>query len=114
MTAGVVNEIEIVKQPLGFLRNPTYVEAVVLVANTAQQVTVPVVVDAAAFILFTGNCDYYVAYGANPTAAVPSASTTDGSSNELNPTQRFLGTSVAKLSLISPQGGVVTLAFYKS
>ena len=101
---------EIVPESVGILRNPDYVDALVLVANTAVQLTMPA---GAAFVYMTSNCDIYVAYGANPTAVVPSVNVTDGTSNELNPAGRYIE-GVAKMSFISPQGGVVTVAIFRA
>ncbi len=102
--------LEVVKIPDGWIRNPNYVEAVVLVANTTQQVAIPAT---AAYATFSANTDFYVAYGSNPTAVVPVASTIDGSSNELNPLNRFFGLGeVAKMALISVAGGIVTITFW--
>lgn len=100
--------LEIINLPTGFLRPPDYVDARVLAAGVAEQHTVPA---GAAFVLFSANTDFFAAYGTNPTAVVPAADVTGGTSNELNPTQRYVQ-GLAKISLISSAGGIVTLAFY--
>lgn len=112
--AGSLRTLEVVKiiDGFGVMRNPSYVEAVVLVANASQQVTVPT---GATMCIFSSTVDFYAAYGSNPTAVVPGASTTDGSSNELNPLGRHIGLGeVAKIALISPSNGVVTISFWNS
>lgn len=103
-----MRNMEVVPLPIGGLRAPDFVDAVVLVANTAQQYTIPA---GAAFLVFTGTGNFYAAYGTNPTAAVPSASTTGGSSNELNPQTRYVF-GLAKVSLIAPAACVVTIACF--
>jgi hypothetical protein len=77
-----MRNIEVVPLPVGGLRAPDFVDAVVLAANTAQSYTVPA---GAAFVVFAADGNFYAAYGANPTAVVPGASTSGGTSNEINP-----------------------------
>lgn len=103
-----------------FIRFPDYVEGVVLVANTAKAVAVPVDPNGtlrASMCLFSGfnNIDFYVRY--NPTAAggaaVVPVNTTDGTSNEANPVGRFLGKgAIAELSLIAASNCVGTILFW--
>jgi len=103
-----MRNIDVVPLPVGGLRAPDFVDAVVLAANTAQQYTVPA---GAAFVVFAADGNFYAAYGANPTAVVPAATTSGGTSNEINPTMRYVA-GIAKISLIAPAARVVTLAFY--
>lgn len=94
----------------GTIKYPTYRENVKLVANTAVSVPVPTW---AAYAIFTGfgAGDFYVSYDGSD-AVVPSATTTDGSGNEANPTQRFLGVgNVAALSLISAVNNLGCILF---
>lgn len=106
-----LHNINVVKIPDGFLSAPNWVNEVVLVAGVAKQMTVPVVGGTVKghFACFASDCDFRVGY--NTTATLPSGDVTDGSANELNPdTRHILG--VATLSLISPTGGHVTVAFF--
>ena len=86
----------------------TSVCASVLAANTAEKVTVPT---GAKFVLFSGTANYYVAFGADPTAAVPAADVTNGSASCLNPGLRALD-GAAKIGLISPTDCIVTMEFF--
>lgn len=87
---------------------PSYVDARVLAANTAESQTVPT---GARFVLFSSTCNFY----ANPTttATVP-ADTTNGSASELNPSAWFVGppASVATISVIADVACVITFSFY--
>lgn len=94
----------------GIPARPDYVDARVLAANTAKQHTVPT---GAAYVYIAAEMPVYVAWGANPTAAVPAADVTDGSGSMLLVRDTWLLCSdVAKISLISRVAGNVTLAFY--
>lgn len=86
----------------------TSVCASVLAANTAEQMTVPT---GAKYVLFSGTANYYVSFGADPTAAVPAADVTNGSASCLNPGLRALD-GAAKIGLISPTDCVVTMEFF--
>jgi len=93
-----------------FLRTPNYTDVRVLAANTAETHTVPA---GAHFVVFSSNCAaFYVNW--STTATVPGADVTDGSGSELNPTQRYMGTGVTGLSLISPTTCTITMAFYQA
>lgn len=83
-----------------------YVNAKVLVANTAQTETVPA---AATVVCFSATGNFYVNW--STTAAVPAVSVTDGTSAELNPsTRRVVGGST--FSIIAPAATVVTIVYY--
>lgn len=104
--------LEVVHAPGGYLRRPNYVESVVLVANASQQVAIP---PTATFCDFSATVDFFAAYGANPVAAIPVASSTDGGGSELNPLNRFFGRGEdAFIALISGQAGIVTINFWGS
>lgn len=106
-----LHNINVVKIPDGFLSAPNWVNEVVLAAGVAKQMTVPVVAGTvkAHFACFSADCDFRVGY--NTSAAIPAGDVTDGSASELNPdTRHLLG--VTTISLISPTGGRVTVAFY--
>lgn len=77
------------------LQAPEYVDSVEL-TGTAVQLTVPA---GARYAVFSGTDNFYVAYGADPTAVVPSGTTSDGSASELNPAVRRLD-GVEKISII--------------
>jgi hypothetical protein len=95
------------KQMIG-LNMPEYVDAIVLVANTAQNYTIP---SGAKYLMFSANDDFYVNWGT--TAAVPSASTATGAAAELNPGLRSVKSGTATISLIGPRACTVTVLVYK-
>lgn len=86
----------------------------VMVANTAQYVTVP---SGANFVLLaaSGNNDFYMLLGVSSGLTVPSATATETagalSIPELNPLLRQLN-GATKIGFISPSTCVITLAFY--
>ena len=86
---------------------PTYVNARVLAASTAEAFTVPT---GATRVIFSADCNFY----ANPTttATVPAADVTNGSSSMLNPAGWGLR-DVTSISVISSTACVVTAAFFK-
>ena len=66
-----------------------------------------------AHCLLTAEMPVFLAWGTNPTAAIPGADVTDGSSSFLMVRDMWLPCSdVAKISIIARVPGVVTLAFY--
>lgn len=103
-----LNNMELV-QPFGIqaLRPATYVDARVLAANTNETHTVPT---GANFVIFSANSDFYASYDGDD-AVVPGADVTNGTSNELNPTVRYIQ-GVTEIDLISPTACIVTMAFY--
>jgi hypothetical protein len=86
----------------------------VMVANTAQYVTVP---SGANFVLFacSGNNDFYMLLGVTSGLTVPSATATESagalSIPELNPLLRQLN-GAAHIGLITTAACVITMAFY--
>lgn len=84
------------------------IDAIVLVANTAQSYTIP---SGARFLLFSGTNNFYVNIGGG-TATVPSATTSSGAASMLNPTLRSIGASTT-VSLIAPTAAVVTIESFK-
>lgn len=107
-----MRSIEVMADGSQAIRPSDYVSARVLAANASEQITVP---EGATHVLLQGTADFYAAYGANPTAVIPS-DTDDGTSNELNPTMRFLGRGVfAKIAVISATANaIVTASFWTS
>lgn len=94
----------------GIPTRPDYVNACVLVATTAKQHTVPA---GMAYAYLAAEMPVFVAWGANPTAAIPGADVTDGTSSVLMVRDMWLPCSdVAKISLIARIAGVVTITFY--
>lgn len=82
------------------------INAYVLVANTAQTVTVPT---GATIAAFSANGNFYVNW--TTTATVPAANVTSGLASELNPTtRRTLGGTT--FSIIAPIATIVTIAYY--
>lgn len=104
-----MRNMEVVPFPDGALRAPDYVDARVLAANTNETVTVPT---GAAFVVFSANVDFYASYDGDD-AAVPSGDVTDGSSNEMNPTVRYIA-GITEIDIIAAEAGIVTMAFFKA
>jgi hypothetical protein len=95
--------------PEGALRVPDYVDCRVLAQNTNETHTVP---EGAHFVFFSADANFYASYDGDA-AVVPGADVTDGTSNELNPTCRYIG-GVSEIDLITPAtAAVVTMAFFK-
>lgn len=86
---------------------PTYTDAIVLVANASQTQAVPT---PATWVVFSANCNFYAATGAS--AAVPAATTTNGSAAQLNPAAWNV-TGFTQVTLIAPTACIVTLSFYQ-
>ena len=86
---------------------PTYVDARVLAANTAEVWTAPA---STRFVIFSSNCDFYAK--PNAAAAVPAADVTDGSASELNPAAWYFITPVTTIGLISASACIVTVTPY--
>ena len=91
------------------MRTPDYVDVRVLTAGVAVQHTVPA---DARVVVFSSDADFFAAYGANPTATVPTIDVTDGTASEMNPTARFLK-GQAKISLISGDATIITMSFFR-
>ncbi len=86
---------------------PDYVDSVET-SGSAVQFTVPA---GARYVVFSAADNFAAAYGANPTAALPSGSAvTDGSGSELNPAVRRLD-GIAKISVIG--SCQITLSYYE-
>lgn len=86
------------------------INAVVLAANTAVLAAIPT---GANIVVFSGNHDFYAAYGNSSVAAtIPAATISNGTANELNPSIRYTANNT-HISLIAPAATVVTLAFYE-
>jgi hypothetical protein len=90
-----------------FIRNAQWTDAIVLVAGAAQSYTVQAGVK---FLTFECTDNFYVLFNGG-TAAVPGATTTDGSAPSLNPTQRIV-TPADVLSIISPANCILTISAY--
>lgn len=92
---------------------PEYTNAVALVADVAESITIPAGAD---IVIFSSNIDFYGR--ANATATVPT-DTTDGTASQMNPTawkltKRSDGeTPITSISVISSGAGIVTASFYK-
>ena len=92
-----------------FLRTaPTYVDARVLAANTAESHTIPT---GAKYLIISSSCAAFYAKQ-NGTAAVPAADVTDGTGSELNPAGYFVD-GMSTIGFISPTICILTLSFYK-
>jgi hypothetical protein len=104
----VLRNMEVRTFPYGALRAPAYIQVRVLAASTAESITVPT---NAAFVAFSANCDFYVSYDSD-TAVVPGADVDDGTSNEMNPTVRYVP-GLTSLSVISASACILTASFYR-
>lgn len=81
------------------------INSVSLAGGVAESMSVP---SGANFVIFSSTTDFYANY--TTTATVP-GDITNGTASELNPTARYLK-DVTTISIIAPQAGVVTMAFY--
>lgn len=92
---------------------PAYVDAKVLVANTAQTITVPAL---AKVMVITCNQDFYIA--ATGTATVPSGAVSDGTANALVLSGADIGERTFFVdpadthSVISASNAIMTIAYY--
>ena len=83
--------------------------------TTSEQITVPA---GAELVILSGTLPFHVAFGANPTATVPS-DTDDGTACELvNPatpdaSRTFMVTAGDKIAVAAPVAAAVTASFYK-
>lgn len=97
----------------GVLRPPpTYVDARVLSANTAETVTVPTFTDTRPLVgvVFSADCaSFYV--NSSATAAVPAADVTNGSASERNPAG-YQYPQGDQFSIIAPTDCKITMAWY--
>lgn len=86
---------------------PTYTDVKVLVANVSQTQAVP---SNAAWVVFSADCNFYAATGAS--AAVPAASTSNGTSPMQNPSAwNIVG--ITQITLVAATGCKITLSFYQ-
>lgn len=106
MTATVPN-LEVLSDRSFALGAPTYVDNIVLVANTAQTITVPT---GATVGIFSANGDFYVNW--TTAASVPSVNVTGGGGQELNPTVRYLARVTGSISMVAPAGTIVSIAWF--
>lgn len=86
---------------------PTYTDAIVLLANASQTQAIPT---PATWVVFSANCNFYALPGAS--AAVPAATTTNGSASMLNPAAWNV-TGSTQITVIAPTACIVTLSFYQ-
>jgi len=92
---------------------PQWVDAIVLVANTAVTYYIPTGTNKATanYLMFSssGGADFYVSYSI--TAAVPGTSITNGTAPELNPLLRCVS-GLTAVSIIAPVGCVLTISAF--
>lgn len=87
-----------------------YNEAVVLAANTSKLVPVPA---GARYVAYSFDGDFWAKAGTSTiTAAIPGATTTDGTGAVLNPTQRRIPDGITHLALIASAARLGTLSFW--
>jgi len=97
----------------GILATPDYTQPVVLSSGVGQAFDTPTGMAIAAFSM---NNDFWVKYGSTG-ATVPSTSSTAGSSSpELNPTMRFVGSTLSctGLSIVSDFAAKGSINWYKA
>ena len=88
---------------------PTYTDAIVLVANVSQTQAVPT---GATWVVFSAGCNFFAATGAS--AAVPGATTTNGSAAMQNPSAWNLAAlGITQITVVAATGCIVTLSFYQ-
>lgn len=63
------------------------------------------------FCIFSADGPFWANFNAN--AAIPSGNTTDGSSSEFSPNQRYLDHTVTKISVISANAQNISMQFYR-
>jgi hypothetical protein len=83
----------------------------VLAANTVEVATIPA---GAKFVSFSADGDFWAKFGTGSgvTAAVPSADITDGTSPELNSTQRRIPDGMTHIALVAGAARIVNLAYW--
>lgn len=86
---------------------PTYTDALVLTANASQTQAVPT---PATWVVFSATCNFFALPGAS--AAVPGATTTNGSASMLNPSAWNV-TGVTQITVIASTSCTVTLSFFQ-
>lgn len=102
-----LNRLSVRTFPAGVEARPTWVDAVVLAANTAAQYTVPA---GAAFLRISGEMQFFFLAGSNPTAAIAASAVTTGAGSQFCAASRWLDVSgAAKVSFISRTAGIVTI-----
>ena len=90
---------------------PTYVQARVLAANTAETIAFPAGTNIA---IFSATCNFYAS--TTIPAAVPAADVTDGTASELNPSAWYFAgssTQTPSVSVISDVACTITASAYK-
>ena len=102
---GAVNEFAV--QADAFVEAPQHINAVVLAANVAQDITIP---DDGELVAFTRTANFFARYDGG-VAAVPAAAVTNGAAAECNPKQRAIK-GVQRISVVSDAACIVTAAFY--
>jgi hypothetical protein len=63
------------------------------------------------WVVFSANCNFYALTGAS--AAVPGATTTNGSAAMLNPAAWSLANAPTQITVVAPSACVVTMSFYQ-
>lgn len=108
---------------LNFPHTAEWVDAIVLVANAAQNYDFTNALASAnggnaksLFVVFSSNNPFYVDFNGN-VAAIPVASTATGASPEYSPNQRYLdsvalGANANKISLIAAANTIVEMQIY--
>lgn len=108
--AGTLSTME---QTLEIYRKaPTYIDNIVLVANTAKTVTAPV---GATHMLFSATGNFMVRWLGTP-AAVPGGDVTDGTGVEINPIGRAIGgkavaSPATTFSVVAPANCTLAIAW---
>jgi len=86
----------------------TWVDAVVLTANSAATYTIP---SNATYLMFSANGIFYVSFVAGQAAAIPSSSVTTGAAPFANPVLVPVQ-GLTSISIIAPSACIVTIAVF--
>lgn len=121
MTANPMRNIEVSADRAFGLRGKTFTTVAVLTANSVVTVNPPLLNNAgfsgapatavAKYVLFSGNADFFVSYD-QANAAIPSSSSTAGTSPELNPTMRIIN-DVTNINIVAGGACIVTMMWFQ-
>lgn len=78
---------------------------------TAARTAMGLAAGEALFVVFSATGGFYADF--HKAAVVPTGATTDGSSAEYSPSQRYIDSSITSINIISSGTPVVTMQFYR-
>jgi hypothetical protein len=123
MAANPMRCIEVSADRAFALRGKTFTTVAVLAANTVATVNPPALTAAgfanapasaqAKYVLFSGNADFFVAYDQTiASGTIPAATSTAGTSPELNPTMRIVS-DVTNINIVAGANTIVTMMWFQ-